>query len=221
VISNAHPDREVCERALEHWNRFENELPLDSRLLDVLNHRALTYTKLSDPDSLQRAVHDYDRILAMVDGRSYDPGAMATWISNKAEILMMLGRLDDAIETYFRSLEYQDRALYGYGLAVALDRDGQGVKAREVMRGFAHADRLRDLTESTVFFVPKGEIHYYFGLGHEALGHADKAIEHYERFVASGAHPQFHDRARENIRALERERSDGGGDARDSARWPF
>jgi tetratricopeptide (TPR) repeat protein len=172
--------------------------------------RSLTYTKLATDDSLRLAIDDYEKLLQMVDSQSVDGRSLATWLSNEAEIQMMLGDLDDAIATYTRALDSQDRALYGYGLAVALDRDGQGVKAREVMRSYAAIDQLRDLTEPEVFFVPAGEIHYYLALGHESLGHVAKAIAHYQKFIASGAHPQFAPRARANIRALRHRRGHGG-----------
>ena len=198
------PDREVCERAIEHWRRFEKLAPLDTRVLDLLIRRSLTHTKLIDHHHLEHALADYRALLGLLDGRSTDPEAMATWLSNKAEILMMLGRLDDSIELYVRSLALQDRALYGYGMAVALDRDGQGVKAREVMRAYAASDELRDLSRSGVFFVPDGEIHYYLGLGHDAIGDSERAIHHFERYLASDAHPQFRARAADNVSALER-----------------
>jgi tetratricopeptide (TPR) repeat protein len=204
VRSDDAPERELTERAISHWRRFVKLEPLDPRVLDVLNRRSLTHTKLVDREHLENALEDYRDLLALLDGRSTTPEGMATWLSNKAEILMMLGRLNESIPLYERSLAYQDRALYAYGLAVALDRDGQTAKAREVMRGYAATDELRDLTRPGVFFVPDGEIDYYLGLGHDALGNHERALGHFERFVASGAHPQFQDRAREHVQALRR-----------------
>lgn len=198
------PDPEICERAITHWHRFEELQPLDSRRPHLLRRRALTHTKLADEEHFEQAARDYGALLELIDASSVDPQALATWISNKAEILMMLGELDESIELYARSLDIHDRALYGYGMAVALDRDGQGVKAREVIRAYSPRDSLRDLHRPGVFFVPEGEIHYYLGLGHDALGNAKKALDHFERYLDSGAHPQFHERAREHVRTLER-----------------
>jgi tetratricopeptide (TPR) repeat protein len=210
VRSDDAPDRELTQRAIAHWRRFVKLEPLDPRVLDVLIRRSLTHTKLVDFENLEQALEDYRDLLDLLDGRSSSHEAMATWLSNKAEILMMLGRVRESIELYERSLTYQDRALYGYGLAVALDRDGQRHKAREVMRGYATTDELRDLTRPGVFFVPDGEIEYYLGLGHDALGNSEQALRHFERYLASGAHPQFQERAHANVRALRRAI---GGDA--------
>ena len=61
----------------------------------------------------------------------------------------------------------------------------------------------------SVFFVPRGEVFYYLAMLNESIGNLDKAIRHYERFIASGAHKQFHARARENIAALKKLRASG------------
>ena len=203
------PDSEVARRAIDHWRRFEALEPLDPRVRDMLFRRSLTHTKITDRENLKRAVEDYRRLLRLIESSS-SPDAMGTWLSNKAEILMMLGDTTDAIELYVRSLEYGDRPLYAYGLAVALDRDGQGVRAREVMRAYAESDELRELTHPDVFFVPEGEIHYYLGLGRRALGEPDRARHHFQRYLASGAHPHFHDRARENLRELDEAAAERG-----------
>jgi tetratricopeptide (TPR) repeat protein len=203
------PDPELAGRAIDHWRRFETLDPLDPRVPDLLIRRSLTHTKITDRENLEHALEDYRRLSRLIDGRSSSAEGMATRLSNKAEILMMLGRMTDSIELYARSLGYQDRPLYGYGLAVALDRDGQGVKAREVMRAYASSDELRDLTRPDVFFVPDGELDYYLGLGHDALGNPEQAMRHFERFLDSGAHPQFHERAREHLAQLRR--ALGGG----------
>jgi hypothetical protein len=39
---------------------------------------------------------------------------------------------------------------------------------------------------------------------HEVLGSYDLAIDRFERFIASGAHPEFQPRARHNIKLLKK-----------------
>jgi tetratricopeptide (TPR) repeat protein len=208
----------TARKAIEHWKRFEELSPLDPRIPDMLFRRALAYTKLATEDSLHAALADYQSLLERRDVLSMHPGSAAITLSNMAETMMMVGRLDDAIPAYIRAVEAQADALYAYGLAVALDRDGQGEKARQIMADFAASDRLRRLTSDGVFFVPEGEIHYYLALGHESLGEHDRAIEHYERFLASGAHPRYQDRARENLARLRALSADGPRPARGARR---
>lgn len=197
------PEADKIRRAIEHWQAFERLAPMDPRLVDILINRSLAQTHLATKDSLKAAAADYERILSMLDAGSVNPASIATWTMNAAEIHMMLGELSTAIAMYERALDLEARALYAYGLAVALDRDYQGARAREVMRAYAITDRLRALDEPGVFYVPKGEIFYYYALGYEVLGDTEKAIRYYESFIASGANPQFQDRARKNMRALE------------------
>lgn len=53
-----------------------------------------------------------------------------------------------------------------------------------------------------VFLVPAGEESYYFGLAFEAFGQLDEAIEHWRAFLRSGAHPQYHPRAKKHLDKL-------------------
>lgn len=192
------------QRAVQHWEAFERLAPLDPRLGQVLFHRSIVYTKLGGQRNYERAQADYRRQLGLLDVTRDGPGLIAMVLSNAAEILMAMGELDQAIEFYQRAIELEDRPLYGYGLAVALDRDGQGAKAREVMLARAQSDQLRALSEQGVFFVPDGDVHYYYALGHEALGDARTAIAHYERFLDIPATSRFHERARDNLAVLRR-----------------
>lgn len=196
-------DRELAERALAHWRAFEERAPLDPRVTDTLFDRALVRTRLATEADFERAIAHYQTLLARSDLRSLPGEQVATWLGNLAETYMMVGRLDHAIEMYRRSLEYRAEPACGYGLAVALDRDGQTALAREVMASYAATDELRDLRRGTVFFVPEGEVDYYLALGYEALGKPAQAAEHYRRFLASGAHPRYQPRARENLRRVE------------------
>ncbi|ACY14970.1 hypothetical protein [Haliangium ochraceum] len=208
-------DRALAERALAHWSAFEDLEPLDPRVTATLFERALVRTRLATEDDFQHAIRHYELLLQRSDLSALGGDAAATWLSNLAETYMMVGRLSEAIAMYKRSLAYGSQPSYGYGLAVALDRDGQYHLAREVMQAYAATDNMRDLRRGSVFFVPAGELDYYLALGYEALGEFAKASEHYQRFIASGAHPRYHAQARANIeRIADAARRGGGGPGR-------
>jgi tetratricopeptide (TPR) repeat protein len=197
------PDRKVAERALAHWQAFAERAPLDPRVTATLFDRALVRTRLATEPDFQQAISCYEALVERSDLRSLPAEQVATWLANLAETYMMAGRLADSIETYQRALEYRADFTYGYGLAVALDRDRQTALAREVMLSYAATDRMRELRRGSVFFVPEGEIDYYLALGHEALEDFDQAAIHYRQFIASGAHPRYQARAAENLRRVE------------------
>lgn len=204
----------VCERPLtpaltarmiEHWDAFERLAPGDPRLVEeVLFERALTRTRrASEADleaNLEAAGADYRKLL---DLRPDDD--LSRTLGNLAETYMMLGDLDRAIETYRRSVALNADLSQEYGLAVALDRDEQGAAARALIaaRGEAGLKRFRlELGAGAIFFVPDGEVYYYLALAAESLGDESLAIQAWDAFLASGAHPQYAARARHNRDAL-------------------
>lgn len=202
--------RERCLRMVGHWHAFEKKAPLDPRNNDFLFVRALAHTTLATPHHYRQAIRDYIAYKASTRFQMLTPADRATTLGNLAEVYMMLRQLDKALLTYREAIDLAGERLHAYGLAVALDRDGRGSKARELMRNYAQGDRnadgkLRSISRDGVFFVPKGEIHYYYALGYEANGHLAKAILAYQQFIDSGAHPPFHRRARENIVRLRKE----------------
>jgi tetratricopeptide (TPR) repeat protein len=201
--SNAvYNDRAAPERALAHCRAFSELAPLDPRVAETLFRRAIVYTKLATEADFQQAIGSYEALLASSDLDALDAREAAIWLSNLAETYMMVGRLSDAIAYYERSLTYNDRASYGYGLAVALDRAGQLESARQVMYSYARDDRLSELEEGSTFYVPEGELYYYKALGYESLGEIELAIRYYNMFIASGAHPRYQPRAREHVATL-------------------
>jgi tetratricopeptide (TPR) repeat protein len=195
-------DRDSANQALAHWRAFEERATLDPRATLILFRRALLHTKMADEANWKLAIADYETLLARTDLNALDPGNAATWLANLAETYMMVGRLGDAIDTYQRALDFANQPLYGYGLAVAYDRDDQGALAREIMLSYAQGDRLRSLSDDGIFFVPEGERHYYLALGAEALGDLELARQHYQRFIDSGAHPGFQARAHQHLSRL-------------------
>ena len=56
------------------------------------------------------------------------------------------------------------------------------------------------------FFVPYGEEFYYFALAYEAFGMTESAIEYWQKYLMSGAHPEYQPRAKAHLDPLLAER---------------
>jgi tetratricopeptide (TPR) repeat protein len=158
------------------------------------------------------AVTDYDREVAFGD-------ADGTAYANSAEILMTLGRLQEAADRYREAIRVDEQApdrrarehsltLSYYGLGVTLDRDEQPVAAREMMaRALAFDPNLSQLTAaqqpgSDVFFIPEGDVYYYLGLASEVAGRPDDAEAGFREFVARLPKSPWARRAQTHIDAL-------------------
>jgi tetratricopeptide (TPR) repeat protein len=156
----------------------------------------------------------YDHLMALGD-------ADATVYANAAEILMALGRMEEAEARYREAIRLDVQAagrmenahsltLSTYGLAVALDRDEQSVAAREMMaRALALDPRLGKLRAAEqpggdVFFVPEGDVFYYLGLASEVAGHPDDAQAAFQEFLSRLPRSRWAPRARAHIDAAER-----------------
>lgn len=197
----------IAEHAIAAWDAFEARAPLDPRLSSglgsILFSRAIVHTKLATRPHLEGAARDYEAIIRRSDGRSEI--ASLVW-GNLAETYMMLGRLDESVHAYQEALRTGAQISTWYGLAVALDRDGRGDLARKVIvaqqgrRGYLQFREGVD--ELNTFFVPHGEVFYYYALAEEALGQIDEALRYWNQYIASGAHPQYHRRAKEHVDAL-------------------
>ena len=158
---------------------------------------------------LERALEMYDRWRTLVDDVSDQHNAAqdrASSYGNSAELMMALGRLDDAIDWYRRAIEIHPsrEELHHFGLGVAYDRDGQWSKARAEMRiAFEQAGRsLEVLSQPNVFFVPLGDVYYYLGLMHQILGNREVAIANYNRFLTLSPNNRYQERAREHLEEL-------------------
>lgn len=198
------------QAAVEAWDAFEKRAPLDPRVGELLLRRALLNTKVisGGPDDrrhLEAAARDYEAAIDRSDGLAGARGDEQL-LGNLAETYMMLNRLDEAIATYQRAVAVgAARVSTVYGLAVALDRDGSGGQAvrRILAQGPDGFEQFkREFIRRSVFYVPEGESHYYFALLNEAFGNDGPALELWNRYLQSGAHPEFQPRAREHIQQL-------------------
>jgi len=110
-------------------------------------------------------------------------------LSNRAEAEMRLGNLDEAVAGYrdvieriehsglVSMTEYQTLVLARWGLAVALDRNGNPAESEQVAFVASEQDPQEKLIgdQENVFFVPKYERDWYFALGRTQ--HARRALE--------------------------------------------
>ena len=205
----------IAEQTIRAWDTFEAKAPLDPRLSgglgSILFSRAIIHTKLATAAHLAAAARDYEAIVQRTEGKGE---ALSLVWGNLAETYMMLGRIDESIHAYKEALRHGARTATWYGLAVALDRDGRGTLARDVMIAQTPAGYRQfreEVHNQQTFFVPHGEVFYYYALSEESLGLLDEALDHWNKFIASGAHPQYQPRAREHIDALLAKRRAGQG----------
>jgi len=204
-------DKKHAQEVLDAWAKFEELAPLDPRVgvlrddgiaadFDLLFRRAILHTRFADQPNLKLAAKDYEAILARSDNVD------ETVLGNLAETYMMLDRLDDAIEAYRHALRSALRSETVYGLAVALDRDERGAQARDLIQSQgeqALTEFERSITTGRTFFVPAGEEFYYLALAYEAYGLDEIAIEDWQKYIQSGAHPEFQPRAKAHLDTLE------------------
>lgn len=159
------------------------------------------------------AVAEYDRALRLLPG---EPDSLlfpsrhqqATLLSNSAEALMAMGKIEQAIRRYHQAeqIDTGDQgALHALGLAIAYDRDGQVQKSREALsRSLAADPGLRIYQGDEVFFVPDGDRYYYDGLIAESLGNRDEALRAFRQFVGELPKSRYVARAREHIEDLQK-----------------
>jgi len=208
--------RDGFEAVIRHAEAVLRLDPRSAHARELASQARLSLSKLGGlagvgPEGdgyLERAIDMYDRWRTLVDDLSDQRHAAADRASsygNSAELMMALGRLDDAIDWYRRAIEISPtQALHHFGLGVAYDRDGQWVKARAEMRtAFELSGRsLEILSQPNVFFVPLGDVYYYLALMHDILGNRDVAIDNYKRFITRSPRNRYQDRAREHLEEL-------------------
>lgn len=209
-------------RALTRCRRVQQPEPERARVIAF--QLGIAYSKLG---KFELAVVEYDRAERALD-RLVSSGATpagkripsrwiaswrATYHGNAAEALMALGRLDEAIQRYNEALRHEPGSiLTRWGLAVAYDRDEQVSKAKaQVSVAIARDKKMRELTRDGVFFIPPGDIHYYYALGFLAQGELKQSRKHWELFLEKLPDSQWAFRARAHLVTL-------GGDADGKAR---
>lgn len=155
------------------------------------------------------AVVEYDRTLAFaIDERPYDRlNLRSVALSNRAEVLMGLGRLEEAVTSYRMAFDADGRNAGAlWGMSVALDRDEQVGPAREAARRANEMDHERHgIIADDVFFVPAHEKHYYLGMALEASGEREEALAEWQAFLlVSGSEGRWSQQARRHVLDLGR-----------------
>jgi tetratricopeptide (TPR) repeat protein len=106
--------------------------------------------------------------------------------SNCAESLMALGKLRQAVRMYRTSirLRRQRNNAAWWGLMIAYDRLGLTAPAERARRQALTLDpNLRGLVGTGVFFVPRGDVHYYLALAYEGQGRTRDALDQWRRYL--------------------------------------
>lgn len=219
---------EKWELVIRHVDGLRAAEPLDPRDLDLTLAVAHALAKLGARGRpgwealFQRCIAEYERFFARIDEVDVaNESLLHLNHTNVAEIYMALGRLPEAIEHYRRATEYPyggsanrfGAALVWYGLAVAYDRDGQWASARDAMLRALEIDPdMRALTADGVYFVPEGDVHYYFALGYQVAGQAGRAADRYRAFLreARTVRPEYREQARRRLAEVHGSAGEGG-----------
>jgi tetratricopeptide (TPR) repeat protein len=200
--------RDGYEAVVRHVDALRKADPLDPRDFELTWNVSLALSKLGGlggPNAREyfdRAIAEYARWRRLADEANPDRAQqVGTGYSNCAELMMAVGRLEEAIEYYRAATDFHPNdALSWYGLAVALDRDGQWEKARaSMLEALARDPTQRRLKADSVFFVPEGDIHYYEALALEVKGDLTNAISAYNRFLARSKGSLYVARAQQRL----------------------
>jgi tetratricopeptide (TPR) repeat protein len=188
-------------KAYGHARRLSTKLLKNTTISFNLG---ICYSKLGN---FQQAVAEYNLlewVLAPRPRYGRQRETRATAHGNAAEALMALGRLDEAIQRYRRALSYGSDQLFYWGLAVALDRDEQISRSQQALKTAlgSNGKGMRRLSDSGVFFIPAGDIHYYRGLGYLGLREHAKAKAEFEAFMRKLPKSQWSARVRAHLAAL-------------------
>ena len=191
--------------ALNKARKLDSALDTEVRLCFDL---AIVYAKLSE---YAKAVGEYDRaerIIARASGPLVNLSFRATMHYNAADSLMAMGQLDAAIERYRMALRASPRyTLALWGLAVALDRDGQNSAAyAAIHKALAIDPKMAHLTSKDVFFVPDGELYYYVGLGNEVRGKRKEAAKAFATYLEKVRTSPWRVRARTHLNMLSKQK---------------
>jgi tetratricopeptide (TPR) repeat protein len=172
---------EEATAVLQKLRSFRPEFMADAVAFDL----AVLFTRRA---RFADAAHAYADAIAL----SLDGDETAVMRSNLAEVTMLEGDLEQAVEHYHRALLIaiggRDYLLSVWGLSVALDRLGEHASAlqnaqKAVQQEGGHMQVLRS---DGVFFEPKHELYYYEALGHEALASRPEA-DRVEELAAAAA----------------------------------
>ncbi len=199
-----------CEKAVQLLTKARALDKSGVEARRIADELAIVYSRLGQHAD---ALAEYQRGLKLVESSRHlnfwdETNGGATLYGNAAETLMALGRLDESIESYRRSLELSEHhdlswELANWGLGVSLDRDEQEEASRSAVRRALDIDpAMRRLSQEGVFFEPPGDRWAYLALGHEVAGDRDQAISAWRTYLAgSPPNARYARRARAHLEA--------------------
>ena len=165
----AEVERDFLERAAAVLQEAIAEWPEHPEAMDARFALAVTYAKLGRPAD---EIAIYEQILQREPSRS----ERALTLMNQAEAYMVMGELDRAVQGYRNALTMlPDQALAHWGLAVALDRNGDPAGAvAEAAAALQFDPSAEALHNENVFFVPDYDRYWYDALGAMARATREK-----------------------------------------------
>jgi tetratricopeptide (TPR) repeat protein len=189
---------DVAREVASHFSVLRRIAKNDVRVIDLGNDMKTIFTRLNTDKDLTAAIELYREQLLL------EPDDVENK-SNLAEIMMMNNHLEEAIDQYRAVVATSGDTSSVLGLAVAMDRAGQRAGARRLISKLT-ADNIEywenSIAEDRTFYVPDGEVYYYQALIAEVAGYPELARRLWNAYLASGAHPVFAPRVRENLKHL-------------------
>lgn len=124
------------------------------------------------------------------------------------EVLMALGRLEEAIAVLENTRSAINRIEVGYTLAVALERDEQEYKATELLKATYRNDHMaRSLRRAERLYIPESDAFYYRALAAEAAGEWGKSLVLFRAYIQEVPRSPWVVRARDHIAGMSRQTS--------------
>lgn len=192
------------KKGIEEIVRARNLGSTDKRPT-IFFQMGIAYTKREE---YRKAIHEYDLYLKFSKGTHYrNSYGLAIANANAAEILMSLGRLEEAIARYKEALAIHRLPLSYWGLAVALDRNEQSYQALETISLALGRRGWKAIKAPDVFFIPAGDEHYYYGLGFLAEGKYKEAENEFSKFLKKLPQSAWRFRAKAHLSLIEMSRN--------------
>lgn len=125
------------------------------------------------------------------------------------EVLMALGRLEEAIAVLENTEQESSRAIdLRYTLAVALERDEQEYKSTELLKATYRNDHMaRSLRSSDRLYIPEQDAYYYQALAAEAASDWGRALVLFRAYAKQFRKSPWIERANDHIARVARQSS--------------
>lgn len=159
---------------------------------------------------LDRAAERLSRITSRYELCGRRAGTCYDWTVGwrLGEVLMALGRLEEAIAVLEHTRQSTSRIELGYTLAVALERDEQEYKATELLKATYRNDHMaRSLRRADRNYIPPSDAYYYRALAAETAGDWGRSLVLFRAYVRKVPKSPWVARARDHIASVSKQTS--------------